>query len=340
MAKKSRVTRFMHAAGQLGMRVRHRRNDVFYRLRSTPGGYAFLQATERVLSPLEIPRRRRAAGVFNARNGRPVMDAAGGWGAVGPANFAGLDRVLAASQTIFEQKLAADRGLQRSTGDSKNLLEKRRFLRNLLLDDDIRQHPELLDFALSDDALGIATSYLGMVPYLNRIDLLYSTPREADDLIKSQLFHVDPEGLTQVKFFINVFDVGEPEGPFTFLPADASMRVLTGVRDLRRAHGKPHVGRYTDEEVEAAGAASSIVSLKGPRGSGVAIDTSKCLHLGSRVRPGAFRLVLYVQYCTTREVQGNRFETARYRNDPVRYLAIQHSERARGITLGAPEMAG
>ena len=340
MAKKSRVTRFMHAVGQLGMRVRHRRNEVFYRMRSTPGGYRILRTGERVRSPFEIPRRRRAAERFNARNARPVMDRAGGWGAVGPANFAGLDRVLAVAEAIFERKLAADRGLQRSTGDSKNHLEKRRFLRNLLLDEDIARNPELLDFALSDDALGIATSYLGMVPYLNRIDLLYSTPREADDLIKSQLFHVDPEGLSQVKFFINVFEVGEAEGPFTFLPADASRRVLTSVRDLRRAQGKPYVGRYTDEEVAAAGASPRIVSLKGPRGSGVAIDTSKCLHLGSRVRPGAFRLVLYVQYCTTREVQGNRFETAPYRDDPVRYLAIQHSEHARGITLGAPEMAG
>jgi hypothetical protein len=179
-----------------------------------------------------------------------------------------------------------------------------------------------------------------MVPYLNRIDLLYSTPREGDDLIKSQLFHVDPEGLTQVKFFINVFDVDEAEGPFTFIPADASLRVLGGIRRLRKAQGQPHVGRYTDEEVEAVGGARAIVSLKGPRGSGVAIDTSKCLHLGSRVRPGAFRLIFYVQYCSTREVQGNRFDTARYRNDPVRYLAIQHSERARGITVDAPAMAG
>src|SRR4051812_5168527 len=339
MAKKSRYTRFLRALGQVGMRLRHQRNEVFYRLRATPGGYALLKNAESVLSPFDLPMRRRAAAEFNGRSARPLMTPGGGWASVGPANFAGLDRVMDSCEAVFERKLAADRGLQRSTGDSKNLLEKRKFLRNLLLDEDIRQHPELLDFALSDDALGIATSYLGVVPYLNRIDLLYSTPREGDDLIKSQLFHVDPEGLTQVKFFINVFDVGDAEGPFTFIPAAESLQVLGGIRRLRKANGQPHVGRYTDEEVAAVGG-GSVVSLKGPRGSGVAIDTSKCLHLGSRVRPGAFRLVFYVQYCTTHEVNGNRFDTARYRHDPIRYLAIQHSERARGITLDAPSMAG
>jgi hypothetical protein len=330
------VRAILRAPLQLGTRLKQQRNDTYYRWRSSERGYSLLRAAEFALSPREITMRRRIAAAFNARAARPVMTANGGWGAVGPQNFAGLDRVLATCQAIFERKLAADAGPALGTGDSKTLLEKRKFLRNLLLDEDIRQHPELLDFALSDDALGIATNYLGMVPYLNRIDLLYSTPRESEDLIKSQLFHVDPEGLTQVKFFINVFDVGEAEGPFTFIPADDSTRILASIRRHRDAHGQPHVGRYTDEEVAAVGGASSIVSLKGPRGSGVAIDTSRCLHLGSRVRPGAFRLILYVQYCSSHEVQSNRFETAAYRNDPVRYLAIRHSERARGITLSDP----
>lgn len=340
MAKKTRYQRFRRDLGQWQMRVRQQRNEWFYRLRATPVGYAWLARLEALRSPFERGARRRAAAAFTASHPRPVMSAAGGWGSVGPVNFAGLDRVLDTCRLIFERKLAADQGARRGTGDSTSSLVKRSFLRNLLLDDDLREHPELLDFALSDDALGIATSYLGAVPHLNRIDLLYSTPREADDLVKSQLFHVDPEGLTQVKFFINVFDVGEAEGPFTFIAADDSMRILGGIRALRQAQGQPHVGRYTDEEVTAAGGANAVISLKGPRGSGVAIDTSKCLHLGSRVRPGAFRLVLYVQYCTTRETHGNRFDTGRYKHDPLRYLAISQSEQARGVTLENAAAAG
>ena len=222
---------------------------------------------------------------------------------------------------------------------AKFLAAKNRFLRNLLSNDDLRRNPELVDFALSDEALGIATNYLGTVPYLSRIDLLYSVPREADNRIASQLFHVDPEGLTQVKFFINVFETGDAEGPFTFIPADDTARILRDVRALRRSQGRPHVGRYTDEEIAAVGGTGAIVEVKGPRGSSVAIDTSRCLHLGSRVRPGAFRLCIYLQYCTGRE-PSNVFDIKRYRKDPVRYLAVKHSVQAAGTEMLAPHQMG
>jgi hypothetical protein len=59
------------------------------------------------------------------------------------------------------------------------------------------------------------------------------------------------------------------------------------------------------------------------------------------VAQGAFRLVLYVQYCTTVE-NGNAFDLARYRDRPVQSLAIEHSRDATGGTLEqAPDgMAG
>ena len=170
----------------------------------------------------------------------------------------------------------------------------------------------------------MATRYLGGVPYLCRVDIVYSLPRPGGDNIASQLFHVDPEGLTQVKYFIHLYDVGEPEGPFTFIPADETTRILAAIRGLRRQQGKPHSGRYLDEEIDAVGGAGSIVRLKGPTGGGIAIDTSRCLHMGSRVQPGAFRLCLYLQYCTTPE-QTNVFDVHRYRKDPVRHLAVKHS---------------
>ena len=217
-----------------------------------------------------------------------------------PEHSPELAAALRVCQQLFELKVteserpseqAADDAVQ-SEGDKGK--EKRAFLRNLLDNDDLRAHPALVDFALSDWALGIATNYLHMVPYLNRVDLLYSVARPTEDRIASQLFHVDPEGVTQVKFFINMFDTDEDQGPFTFIPADETARALSAIRALRRQQGKPHIGRYTDEEIAAVGASSAIISVKGRAGSGVAVDTSRCLHLGSRVRPGAFRLCLYL----------------------------------------------
>jgi len=106
-----------------------------------------------------------------------------------------------------------------------------------------------------DDA-SVVTDYLHGVPYLNRVDLLYSVPRPTDDRIASQLFHVDPEGVTQVKFFVNVFDTDDDDGPFTFIPADESRRIIRAIRSLRTRQGKPHVGRYTDDEIDAVAEAA------------------------------------------------------------------------------------
>ena len=52
------------------------------------------------------------------------------------------------------------------------------------------------------------------------------------------------------------------------------------------------------------------------------LDTSRCLHAGSRVRPGHFRLCLFIQYCTSRE-KAHTFDARRFRKDPVRWLALK-----------------
>ena len=317
------------------------RKELYYRMRETSAGQPLLRAAEFARAPREIRHRQHLARMFNARVQRTLMTPGKGYALLAPHYFAGVDQVFATCERLFEIKQAkvaeqvADFASWPAPKQAKFLAAKNRFLRNLLSNDDLRRHPELVDFALSDAALGIVTNYLGTVPYLSRIDLLYSVPRAADDRIASQLFHVDPEGLTQVKFFVNVFETGDAEGPFTFIPAGDTARILKDIRALRKSQGKPHVGRYTDEEIAAVGGTGAIIEVKGPRGSAVAIDTSRCLHLGSRVRPGSFRLCIYLQYCTGQE-PSNVFDIKRYRHDPVRYLAVKHSTKAAGTEVTAP----
>jgi hypothetical protein len=338
------VNRVRKARRLLPNQARRVSDAVYYRLRGSAPGTALLKAAAFARSPRDMQERRRLAARYNAAVRRSVMDPSKGYGLTSPDAFAGIEPVLAECRALFERKRAeVDQHnaavASQSERQSSVLTEKRRFLQNLLTNDDLREHPALVDFALSDAALGLATNYLGTIPHLNRVDLLYSVPRESDSRISSQLFHVDPEGLTQVKLFVNVFDVGDAEGPFTFIPADDSARILREVRALRRRLGQPHVGRYTDEEVAAVGGTSAIVSVTGPRGAGVAVDTSRCLHLGSRVQPGAFRLCLYIQYCTSRE-QSNAFDVERYKGDPVRYLAVNHSAAWAGTDMTAPHQMG
>ena len=326
-------------------RVREARKSVYYRMRDAGVGVPILKAAAVARAPRETRQREHLARQYNAGVSRALMDAQRGYALLPADYFSGAADAFATCERLFHikrQKIEDEMAGFASWEPGKQAKfqsAKRKFLRNLLSNDDLRRNPELVDFALSDETFGIATNYLGTVPYLNRVDLLYSIPRETDDKVASQLFHVDPEGLTQVKFFINVFDIGDAEGPFTFIPADDTARILKDIRALRRSQGKPHVGRYTDEEIAAVGGTSAILEVKGPRGSGIAIDTSRCLHLGSRVRPGAFRLCVYLQYCTTLEAS-NVFEVKRFKKDPIRYLAVKHSLRAVGTEAMAPHEMG
>ena len=319
--------------------------NFYYRVRETPHGRALLHAAEFLRSPSRSRQRRLLAQRYVASAQPPVMDPAKGYVFTSAEKFDNFDAVLAASRALFQRKkiaIDAERDGFHTWDEHKQqkyLKRKDNFLRNLLNDTDLRRNPVLLDFALSDAVFGMATRYLGTVPYLCRVDLVYSLPRGVADNISSQLFHVDPEGVTQVKFFIHVFDVGEAEGPFTFIPADETTRILAEIRRLRRRQGKPQVGRYLDEEIAAVGGERSIVRLMAPTGGGIAIDTSRCLHMGSRVQTGASRLCLYLQYCTTPEPT-NVFDVGRAKKDPIRLLAVKHSTASNANRVGpSPQMA-
>jgi hypothetical protein len=333
------TVRFLKAVRHSVLGLKRTRKEAQYRIRETGTGVLLGTAAAFVRAPRETIVRRRMAARNRARFTCSAMDASGGYGLLAAEQLPRFDEVLATCRRLYELKTghAAEQFSDDAAGrkPAGALAEKRTFLRNLLDNDDLRQHQALVDFALSDAALGLATNYLGTVPRLNRVDLLYSLPRATTDLVTSQLFHLDPEGLTQVKLFINVFDTGDAEGPFTFVPADDTARILRDIRARRRSQGKPYVGRYSDEEIAAVGGTDAIVTVKGPQGSGVAVDTSRCLHLGSRVQPGSFRLCLYVQYCTSIE-RGNVFDIERFRNDPVRYLAVRHSTASAGAAVSAP----
>jgi hypothetical protein len=73
----------------------------------------------------------------------------------------------------------------------------------------------------------------------------------------------------------------------TFLPAAATERVRRALRY--------DWGRLTDDDVDAVGVREEALRLVGPAGGGAFVDTSRCLHFGSRGNRRD-RLVLLVQF--------------------------------------------
>ena len=90
----------------------------------------------------------------------------------------------------------------------------------------------------------------------------------------------------QVKLLLNVFDTKAENGPFTLIPADASLPIRRR-GEFRR--------RFSDAQVDAECGLENAVQLVGGAGSGAFVDTCRCLHFGSR-ETRADRLVLMIQF--------------------------------------------
>lgn len=108
---------------------------------------------------------------------------------------------------------------------------------------------------------------------------------------RSQMFHVDGDDFRQLKCFINVATVDRHNGPLTLVSRRRSDQIRRRVRHGWRDR------RLTDEEVFAGLPDDEVVVLTGPPGSGALVDTSACLHFGSRARQ-ADRVVFMFQYTT------------------------------------------
>jgi len=243
-----------------------------------PGDLVFqaVRAKRILRAPVDFFSRRREARRLNIVSPyADFVDKRKGYRLFAPDALPDVMDAVTAARQIFEKKAI-------------NLANaKKDFFFNVLEEADLEAYPQLVGLANSEPFRAAATGYLQTVPDLSGIGVFYSPANSS--LEKSQQYHTDDIDAVQLKCFINVNDVGADNGPFTFIPADVSAAVR---RQLNHHWRGP---RLTDEEVLAHCAREDAVSLIGPSGSGLFVDTSRCLHYGSRCRAG-YRLVIMFQY--------------------------------------------
>lgn len=163
----------------------------------------------------------------------------------------------------------------RASGADEELLQRNRnkpFLLSIAAGNEFADHPELLRFAVSHPVLDAATRYLGTVPILEGIALWWTPPNDSSQ--SSQAWHVDELAPRQVKMLLNCLEVTDDQGPFHFLPA--------AISEQARVQLKHRGGRLSDAAVSSTGQLGHLQRATGPAGSGVLLDSSRCLHFGSR----------------------------------------------------------
>lgn len=161
---------------------------------------------------------------------------------------------------------------------------KHKYLLALPIKHELTLDSPLLQLALNPALLSTVTEYMGILPILNSVNILYS-PNQSIFAHSSQYLHLDPEGIRQVKVFIYLDDVDTETGPFTLIPAGESAKIYPVYKG----------GRLTDEFVTSIIAPAQFTPITGPGGTMILVDTSSCFHFGSR--PGSKdRPAILLQY--------------------------------------------
>ena len=148
--------------------------------------------------------------------------------------------------------------------------------------------PDMQDYT-SDPALAlIAAKYLGQPVIQDQTALWWTTTKgSADAALNAWMFHQDRDRLSFLKFFVYLTDVGPDNGPHTVVQGTHKQIP----RSLRAD------GRQTDEAVREAGLWDRVISLAGPAGTMMAVDTVG-LHKGLPPQAGD-RCVLQVEFATS-----------------------------------------
>jgi hypothetical protein len=198
-----------------------------------------------------------------------------GYGLMRPDSFPLLDEALAEARTAFG---AYTPGTSKRERDSLEGVPR----------EDRSYNSAINRLAMHPEVLRVVSNYIGALPLLYRINLLYSPNTEVIEQ-SSQFFHLDPEDVIMCKIFVFVEDVDADTGPTTLLPADASMTVRRAITYRK--------GRVADEVIARIGGAEKLVEATGPAGTMAFLDTCRCFHMGSR-KASKPRYAIMIQYQT------------------------------------------
>jgi hypothetical protein len=250
------------------------RFDIDHRLLQRSYRTPWLQVTARLVELTHFrtkQRRRRALGALP-----PDREVAAAADALRRQGFAVATELSDAAVT----RPIVEAGVRLAGGTAVARAAKKTHWQPLLDRHDANAASAFYRFALQPRLLALVAHAMGEPPLLVSVGLHRSVP--SSTLSHSQLWHRDFDGPQVIKIFAYLTDVtSEENGPLTFFPAPASGATLLWGRNHLR-----------DEELFRRIDAANRHAMLGPAGTVFAINTHRCIHMGSRVAEGQQRLML------------------------------------------------
>lgn len=151
---------------------------------------------------------------------------------------------------------------------------------------DLNTENAFVKFALQEKPLRVASFYLKKVAFLEYV-LLTLSKGSNEPLKSSQLWHLDYDNVGMLKMFVYLNDVPETQfGPFTFADKEQSAKVKTNAL----------ASHLEDQEFFKYVSENQVTEMTAPKLSVFMVDTSRCYHMGSRLKLGFERLMFTVLY--------------------------------------------
>lgn len=159
----------------------------------------------------------------------------------------------------------------------------------------------ILDFCLQPKILNLLSSYIGEMPVIGDVSLMYTMP--GMDKIGSQRFHRDVNQPRQLHMLVPLYDIDETTGPFTLIPKEPSLRIINRLGHVNE--------RVEDEDIEAEVNKADFVRCTGRPGDIYFTNAHDCFHFGARCEEKP-RLLLIVNF--TSRFEGLEGTMAVYRS--------------------------
>lgn len=219
--------------------------------------------------------RKNAMSALNRVDSNLSIDPEQGFVAIPPGFISQIGKVAEMARKIWNENRAM---LETEPGyfiklDSLVGRERIRFVSDVLL------QPEIIK---------LAADYLGQIPILKDMNIWWTRP--IPERVGAQNFHIDSIPDTRsLRYLISLTDVDEDCGPLHVIPANETKRIVKKLGYLGGAISP----RFLEQECSPG----CIKKMTGPVGTGVAIDTGRCFHFGSRAMKRD-RLVLSISLST------------------------------------------
>lgn len=143
-------------------------------------------------------------------------------------------------------------------------------------------------FILSNDIYGVVTKYFGYLPLLNQCSI-WITNEQQEEYNSSQLFHIDHDDTKHLKFFLNIEEIDETSGPFTFYNKIDSKKIYKKINkfiSLKKFKIKffSRNKKFEDNYLHSIIPNKNLINNIGAKGMYTFVDTAKCYHYGGRIK--------------------------------------------------------